>query len=125
MANRKTHLSARLKSGLLAAALTSALMGLGSSAQARDQAHAVYQYRGNQFIIRKMPAGHGRVYLYAYRRAGDQWEEHSIATVDAKSKHRGNSIPELIYSRGRYIGRVVVDLDNPLNTDLNKNPATN
>ncbi len=77
---------------------------------------------GNEFIIRKMPAGHGKIYLYAYRRAGQQWERHSIATVDPRAKHHGNSIPEQIYYKGRRIGSIVIDLDNPMNTDLNLHP---
>ena len=59
-----------------------------------------------------MPAGSGRVYLYAYRRAGDQWERHSIATVRLRAKRRGNSIPEQVYYKGRRIGSIRIDPDS-------------
>ena len=120
MNNRNKRAAA--KYALIAAGF-SALCVSGYSAFAADSSHPVYMLGGNEFIIRKMPAGHGQVYLYAYRRAGNQWEHHSIATVDPGSKFRGNSIPERIYRRGTYLGRVSVDLDNPLNTDLNLYPG--
>ena len=97
------------------------LMALALSApvSAAERSYTIYQLGGNEFIISKLPAGSGRVYLYAYRRAGDQWERHSIATVQARTKRRGNSIPEQVYYKGRRIGSIRIDLDNPLNTDLN------
>ena len=116
-----SHSTKWLKSGVLAASLLATSLAIATNAQARDEKHPVFMLGGNEFIIRKMPAGQGKVYLYAYRRAGDQWERHSIVTVDPRAKHHGNSIPERIYYKGRRIGYIVIDLDNPMNTDLNLN----
>lgn len=118
-----SHRTKLLKSSLLAASLLATSLSLGTAAQARDERHPVFMLGGNEFIIRKMPAGHGKIYLYAYRRSGQQWERHSIVTVDPRAKHRGNSIPERIYYNGRRIGSIVIDLDNPMNTDLNLYPG--
>jgi hypothetical protein len=95
-------------------------VALAQSGTGAERSYTIYRLGGNEFIIRKMPAGRGRIYLYAYRAAGDQWERHSIAIVPARGKRRGNSIPERVYYKGRRIGSIRVDLDNPLNTDLNR-----
>lgn len=116
--------SAVLRTGAIAAVLTAAISTVAlNQAHAIEKRHAVYQFGGNEFIIRKQPAGPGKVYLYAYRRAGQQWERHSIVTVKAGTRHYGNSIPERIYTRGHRIGSISIDLDNPLNTDLNLYPG--
>jgi hypothetical protein len=125
---RTSNISGFFKSAGFAGLAASVLLAMASfttpePAAAGPRSHPVYMYGGNEFIIRKMPAGGGRVYIYAYRAAGGQWEPHSIATIDPRSESRGSSIPERIYRRGRYLGHVSVDLDNPINTHLNLYPG--
>lgn len=117
------HRARWLYSGLLAASLLATSLGLGTPAQAYDQKYPIFMLGGNQFIIRKTSAGHGKIYLRAYRRSGQQWEDHSIATINPRARHHGNSIPERIYYNGQRIGSIVIDLDNPMNTDMHLNPS--
>lgn len=98
----------------------------GGTAQAgsRAQDQGVYAYGGNRFIIRLTEQG-PTTHLYAYRLAGDQWEPFggtSMPTSLARSRtpHNGG-IVERIYTGGTLVGYSDVDLDNPLNTHLNKN----
>ena len=106
-------------------AVTSLLLAsLPAHAGSRAANQGIYAFNGNTFIIRVIP--HGEVsYLRAYRLAGDQWEPFGYATMPtkyarARKPHTG-SIVERIYTQGQLVGRSDVDLDNPLNTHLNKN----
>lgn len=112
-----------LVAAMFAAAITAGAASLSVPARAAERIHPVFQYGGNEFLIRRTPAGYGKVHLYAYRRAGNQWERHTVATIPAHGRPYGNSIPERIYREGRRIGSVRIDLDNPLNTDLNLYPG--
>lgn len=99
-----------------------AVVATQAGSRARDQ--GVYGYGGNRFIIRLNVQG-STTYLYAYRLAGDQWEPFggtSMPTRLARSRtpHKGGVV-ERIYTGGTLLGYSDVDLDNPLNTHLNKN----
>ncbi len=90
----------------------------------RAKSQGIYAFNGNTFIIRVIPRGETS-YLRAYRLAGDQWEPFGYATMPTKyarvrKPHKG-SLVERIYTQGRLVGHSDVDLDNPLNTHLNKN----
>lgn len=106
-------------------AVTSLLLAaVPANAGSRAASQGVYAFNGNTFIIRVIP--HGEVsYLRAYRLAGDQWEPFGYATMPTgharARKPYKDSLVERIYTRGQLIGRSDVDLDNPLNTHLNKN----
>ena len=115
-----TKQSKLLKIGFVAAATAAiVLSAIATSVNAGDQSHSIYRYSGNDFIVRKMPSGHGRGYVYIYRLMGTQWEEYGVDTVRAGGQPGGDSIAERIIRHGRLIGRVTVDLDNYLNTGLN------
>ena len=95
-----------------------------ADAGSRAENQGVYAFNGNTFIIRVIPRGDVS-YLRAYRLAGDQWEPFGYATMPSghartRKPYKG-SLVERIYTQGRLIGRSDVDLDNPLNTHLNKN----
>ena len=106
------------------AVLLAALATVPSDAGSRAKSQGIYAYNGNTFIIRLAERG-ATTYLRAYRLAGDQWEPFGYATMPtkyarARKPHRG-SLVERIYTGGRLVGYSDVDLDNPLNTLLNKN----
>lgn len=114
------------------AASVIAMMSLWISspdAQARKfERNGIYAVGGNHFIIRvQRRADH--LYLRAYRLAGDQWERWGRTTIpirDLKRReakaHAGRSSGSVdrIYFTGRLVGHTDVDLDNPLNTELNR-----
>lgn len=108
----------------LGALLFGGLFGTSADSGTRHNSQGVYQYGGNQFIVRKIRSGN-RVYLRLYRLAGDQWEEQGSTAVPAQSaakRRRGHyrSVAERVYHNGHYRGPINVDLDNPLNTSLNR-----
>jgi hypothetical protein len=93
-------------------------------AGSRAQNQGIYAYNGNTFIIRVTARGDVS-YLRAYRLAGDQWEPFGYASMPtryarARKPHRGTLV-ERIYTQGQLVGHSDVDLNNPLNTLLNKN----
>lgn len=106
------------------ALLFTALAIVPGDAGSRAESQGIYAYKGNTFIIRTDRKG-DITYLRAYRLAGDQWEPFGATSMP--SKHARSRTPyhngriERIYTKGKLIGRSDVDLDNPLNTHLNKN----
>lgn len=116
----------------VATAAAIAVLSLGAAppdAQAgKYERNGIYAVGGNQFIIRVKKDARN-LYLRAYRLAGDQWEKYGRSTIPlhdlkrrkAKALSRGNSgSVDRIYFTGRLVGYSDVDLDNPLNTDLNR-----
>lgn len=110
-----------------AAAVMLGIAGLAVvPASAAYERNGIYAVGGNEFIVRVRQDG-GTVYLRAYRLAGDQWERYATTSFPAaemaarraatRAGHGG--LVERIYFNGRLIGYSDVDLDNPLNTDLN------
>ena len=111
---------------LAAAVAVSSILLTGTPVDAGSRAanQGIYAFNGNTFIIRVIPAGEIS-YLRAYRLTGDQWEPFGYATMPtkyarARKPHKGTLV-ERIYTQGHLVGRSDVDLDNPLNTHLNKN----
>lgn len=106
------------------ALLFTALAVVPGDAGSRAKSQGIYAYKGNTFIIRT--ARHGEVtYLRAYRLAGDQWEPFGATSMPTRlartrTPHHNGRI-ERIYTKGKLVGHSNVDLDNPLNTHLNKN----
>jgi len=108
----------------LGALLFGGMLATTGNAASRYGSQGVYQYGGNDYIIRKIKSG-SRLYLRLYRLAGDQWEEQGGTSIplNRAGKHaRGpyRSYIERIYYTGRYRGPINIDLDNPLNTSLNR-----
>jgi hypothetical protein len=107
----------------LAAVIISAAALAPAAAYERN---GIYAVGGNEFIVRVQQRG-GTIYLRAYRLAGDQWERYATtsfpagqtASRQAATRAGHGSLVERIYFTGRLIGHSDVDLDNPLNTDLN------
>ena len=112
------------KRGLIAAAMVCIVSF--APASAAYERNGIYAVGGNEFIVRVHERG-GTVYLRAYRLAGDQWERYATTSfpADAMAARRAaaraghGGLVERIYFNGRLIGHSDVDLDNPLNTDLN------
>ncbi len=110
---------------IIGGAVGLAVLGLAATAplapaHAGNHVHKAYSYYNNEFIVREQPNGN-RMGLTVYRLAGDQWERENGITVSMgqyKSR-RGSAMAMRILREGRFLGRVKVDLDNPLNTDLN------
>lgn len=112
---------------LCAAALAAAFFAFSAppgyaDSRARDQ--PIFAYKGNTYIIRKTRRG-DVTYLRSYRLAGDQWEPYGATSMPTKlaeaRKPYRDTRTERIYTKGRLVGYSSVDLDNPLNTHLNKN----
>lgn len=104
--------------------LFAALAAIPGDAGSRAKNQGIYAYNGNTFIIRTKRLGK-ITYLRAYRLAGDQWEPFgatSMPTRLARSRtpYQGGRT-ERIFTKGKLVGYSDVDLDNPLNTHLNKN----
>lgn len=119
--------------GLVAGALAAFFL-LTASTSAEAGSHydrqGVYAYGGNRFIIRELRRG-DRVDMALYRLAGDQWERQggtttSVSRLRAARSGRAGGLDmiEEIYVHGHYLGQSDVDLDNPLNTDLNRGGNT-
>lgn len=118
------------RSFIAAAVMAIASLGISASdAQAgKYERNGVYAVGGNHFIIRvQRRADH--LYLRAYRLAGDQWERWGRTTIpirDLKRREaealagRSSGSVDGIYFTGRIVGYSDVDLDNPLNTELNR-----
>jgi hypothetical protein len=112
--------------GLIATAMVCLVSLAAAPASSAYERNGIYAVGGNQFIVRVQQRG-ATVYLRAYRLAGDQWERYATTSFPAgemaarraatRSGHGG--LVERIYFNGRLIGYSDVDLDNPLNTDLN------
>jgi hypothetical protein len=115
-----------LRTGVLASVIGAMLLVASATGAAAYERNGIYAVGGNQFIVRVQQRG-ATVYLRAYRLAGDQWERYATTSFPAaemaarraatQSGHGG--LVERIYFNGRLIGYSDVDLDNPLNTDLN------
>lgn len=115
-----------LRTGVLASVIGAMLLVASATGVAAYERNGIYAVGGNQFIVRVQQRG-ATVYLRAYRLAGDQWERYATTSFPAgevaarraaaRSGHGG--LIERIYFNGRLIGHSDVDLDNPLNTDLN------
>lgn len=123
-----SHLIRNIAAAAVIVLAGSALTPDDTSARKYER-NGIYAVGGNQFIVRLRRQG-GYVYLRAYRLAGGQWERYGTARVDAgrlaqrRSEVRRGAragIVERIYFTGRLIGYSTVDLDNPLNTELNRN----
>jgi len=112
---------------ICAVVLTAILVSYGSpmsNAGPRAKDQPIFVYKGNTYIIRKTRRGQ-TTYLRSYRLAGDQWEPYGATSMptklaEARKPYRGTRT-ERIYTTGRLVGHSGVDLDNPLNTLLNKN----
>ncbi len=113
----------------LAVVFAAATLMPGDAAAGKSERNGIYAVGGNQFIVRLRRQG-GYVYLRAYRLAGGQWERYGTTKVPAARLSQRRSevrrgaragIVERIYFTGRLIGYSTVDLDNPLNTELNRN----
>lgn len=115
-----------------AAAAVVAIVSLWISAPhaqaGKYERNGVYAVGGNHFIIRVQRRA-DYLYLRAYRLAGDQWERWGRTTIpihDLKRREakalagRSSGSVESIYFTGRIVGYSDVDLDNPLNTELNR-----
>jgi hypothetical protein len=115
-----------LRTGVLGSVIGAMLLVASATGVAAYERNGIYAVGGNQFIVRVQQRG-ATVYLRAYRLAGDQWERYATTSFPAgemaarraatRSGHGG--LVERIYFNGRLIGHSDVDLDNPLNTDLN------
>jgi hypothetical protein len=111
---------------MIATAMVCLISLAAATGVAAYERNGIYGVGGNQFIVRVQQRG-ATVYLRAYRLAGDQWERYATTSFPAgemaarraaaRSGHSG--LVERIYFNGRLIGYSDVDLDNPLNTDLN------
>ncbi len=110
-------------------AIAGTILSPEETAARKYERNGVYAVGGNQFIVRLRRQG-AYVYLRAYRRAGGQWERYGTARVAAARLAQRRSavrrgaragIVERIYFTGRLIGYSTIDLDNPLNTELNRN----
>jgi len=118
-------MSSRIRAALAAVIIATAGLAVAVPASAYER-NGIYAVGGNQFIVRVQQRG-ATVYLRAYRLAGDQWERYATASFPAgqmaarrDAVRSGNGgLVERIYFNGRLIGYSDVDLDNPLNTDLN------
>jgi hypothetical protein len=77
----------------------------------------LYQLGGNAFILREQTVG-GTSHIRVYRQAGDQWERFGAGTRGADGTYGG--IVARILRDGRYVGPSHVDLDDWMNTDLNR-----
>ncbi|QPC42440.1 hypothetical protein HW532_06800 [Kaustia mangrovi] len=131
----------RRRAGAVACLLLvlAALAAWASPLEARSgERNPVFRYGGNEFIIRRTVSG-GTLYLRAYRAAGDQWEPYARTSLPVASekarrreveawarnrnaplRHGKPSLVERIYFTGKPLGYSTIDLDNPMNTDLNR-----
>lgn len=120
-------MSPRILAALAAVMMVIAGVASAPVESAPYERNGVYAVGGNRFIIRVHKQG-GTVYLRAYRQAGDQWERFGTTSVPASQmdarraavRNGGGGLIERIYFGGRLIGYSDLDLDNPLNTDLNR-----
>ena len=113
-----------LRLAAVLAFLFAALAAVPGDAGQRAKNQGIYAYNGNTFIIRTQRQGE-TTYLRSYRLAGDQWEPFGATSMptrlaQSRTPYRG-SRTERIYTQGKLVGYSNVDLDNPLNTLLNKN----
>ncbi len=104
------------------------LVALVGGADAARERNGIYAVGGNQFIVRTRQSG-STLYLRLYRRAGDQWEPYARGSMPADDleyrRERARNgyargLAERIFFTGRLIGYTTIDLDNPINTHLNR-----
>jgi hypothetical protein len=86
------------------ALITAGAFSLALPSVAHADKQSLYRLGGNNFILRER-SGNGHPYITVYRQAGDQWEKfgHGVPAPD-----------------GSYGGPSHVDLDDWMNTDLNR-----
>ena len=99
---------ALISAGALVAALPSV---------AHADKQSLYRLGGNNFILRER-SGNGHPYITVYRQAGDQWEVYGHGTPRPDGSYGG--LVGRIRSRGQYVGPSRIDLDDWMNTDLNR-----
>lgn len=121
-------MSPRIRAVLAVLMVVAAGLAATPASAAPYERNGVYAVGGNKFIIRARQEG-GTIYLRAYRLTGDQWERFGGTSLPASEvaarrqavRNGGGGLIERIYFGGRLIGYSDIDLDNPLNTDLNRN----
>lgn len=101
---------------VMVAALVIASASLPQGVHA-EESQSLYRLGGNAFILREQTGG-GTSHIRVYRQAGDQWEHFGASTRGADGTHGG--IVARILRDGRYVGPSHVDLDDWMNTDLNR-----
>jgi hypothetical protein len=109
----------RRKSTVQAVMFAALVIAAGSLPQAAhaEESQLLYQLGGNAFILREQTVG-GTSHIRVYRQAGDQWERFGAGTRGADGTYGG--IVARILRDGRYVGPSHVDLDDWMNTDLNR-----
>lgn len=115
----KTSISRR--TGVLAALFAGVLLafaaGLAGPAQAGDT-QSLYRLGGNYFILREQTVA-AQTTITAYRQAGDQWERYAHGTRRGADGTYAGTVGRIL-SEGQYIGPSSIDLDDWMNTELNR-----
>jgi hypothetical protein len=99
------------------ALITAGAFSLALPSVAHADKQSLYRLGGNNFILRER-SGNGHPYITVYRQAGDQWEKfgHGVPAPDGSY----GGLVGRIRRQGSYVGPSHVDLDDWMNTDLNR-----